>query len=77
MTYNLYADKLLKLNLFPASVYTLRECCVGSFEELLVIFDIETKWYRNVAGKSSVSVVCNNPHSKMLPDTFGIPLDTR
>lgn len=25
LTYNLYADKLLKLNLFPASIYTMRK----------------------------------------------------
>ena len=35
LTYNLYGDKLLKLNLFPDSLYQTRESSLESYSRIL------------------------------------------
>lgn len=78
LSYNLYADKLLKLNLFPASIYSMRKYSLVAIKDLLIV-SLETAWYKTVARMFDLSsfppyLPGSNTDSV---EPFGVPLDTR
>lgn len=64
LSYNLYADKLLGLNLFPTSVYTMRT-------SVLLVIRGER------AGPQAFALITETAWYKTVEAAYGIPLDTR
>ncbi|KAG6830826.1 hypothetical protein H0H92_014478 [Tricholoma furcatifolium] len=63
LIYNLYGDKLLGLNLFPESIYTMRKSTVLPQDLVAYVFQ-ETAWYANVAQAYGIPLDTRHTYTK-------------